>query len=351
MPARRRRRFFFVPLLSSIHPFHPSHSLSNNDNNSISSSQPTQPNNARAVLLAGTSSEAPLNSQQPNAPHRPFSPSSRPQHRLSARPPSPPSSRACPRVTSCAVSHTTDLRAKECARRATGRGPEKSPSLHPPSPCTPPTLALIAQSPPLSRPLYTPSSRASCSHRRLLSSPLPPPRPLSPPIHQWRPCRAVALAPSSLPLRPTQHTSPLERAPSLKLGAPGGSRAAACCTGASVRVSQASRCCPFNVGSSQGRSQQPAARVPTRLCASSTQPLPTQHGVTTGPGQTSTCACAGKGGGGARIHFFTECYIRGTNDILMTHRPSRMLRSYHHESTRSHQNSEVKRGWARLVLG
>lgn len=28
-----------------------------------------------------------------------------------------------------------------------------------------------------------------------------------------------------------------------------------------------------------------------------------------------------------------------------------MLRSYHHESTRSHQNSEVKRGWARLVLG
>ena len=28
-----------------------------------------------------------------------------------------------------------------------------------------------------------------------------------------------------------------------------------------------------------------------------------------------------------------------------------MLRSYHHESTRSHQNSEVKRGWAGLVLG
>lgn len=28
-----------------------------------------------------------------------------------------------------------------------------------------------------------------------------------------------------------------------------------------------------------------------------------------------------------------------------------MLRSYHHENTRSHQNSEVKRGWARLVLG
>eukprot|EP00877_Chromochloris_zofingiensis_P005654 jgi/Chrzof1/1508/Cz10g10130.t1 len=27
------------------------------------------------------------------------------------------------------------------------------------------------------------------------------------------------------------------------------------------------------------------------------------------------------------------------------------LQSYHHQSTRSHQNSEVKRGWARLVLG
>ena len=31
--------------------------------------------------------------------------------------------------------------------------------------------------------------------------------------------------------------------------------------------------------------------------------------------------------------------------------PGVMVRSYHHESTRSHQNSEVKRGWARLVLG
>eukprot|EP00877_Chromochloris_zofingiensis_P012337 jgi/Chrzof1/7357/Cz02g20250.t1 len=28
-----------------------------------------------------------------------------------------------------------------------------------------------------------------------------------------------------------------------------------------------------------------------------------------------------------------------------------LLQSYHHESTPSHQNSEVKRGWARLVLG
>ena len=26
--------------------------------------------------------------------------------------------------------------------------------------------------------------------------------------------------------------------------------------------------------------------------------------------------------------------------------PLIMLRSYHHESTQSHQNSEVKRGWA-----
>lgn len=28
-----------------------------------------------------------------------------------------------------------------------------------------------------------------------------------------------------------------------------------------------------------------------------------------------------------------------------------MLRSYHREKTRSHQNSVVKRGWARLVVG
>ena len=52
------------------------------------------------------------------------------------------------------------------------------------------------------------------------------------------------------------------------------------------------------------------------------------------------------------------CYISGTaghtldtRDISWFTRAYSMLRSYHHESTRSHQNSEVKRGWARLVLG
>ena len=40
-----------------------------------------------------------------------------------------------------------------------------------------------------------------------------------------------------------------------------------------------------------------------------------------------------------------------TSVIYFEARVLRMLRSYHHESTRSHQNSEVKRGWARLVLG
>ncbi len=49
------------------------------------------------------------------------------------------------------------------------------------------------------------------------------------------------------------------------------------------------------------------------------------------------------------------CLVSGASGCLVTCsklRPqSVMLRSYHHENTRSHQNSAVKRGWARLVLG
>ena len=62
----------------------------------------------------------------------------------------------------------------------------------------------------------------------------------------------------------------------------------------------------------------------------------------------STAKCASAVVLLARLPF---CYFCSCAAIYFEVTQVCMLRSHHHESTRSHQNSEVKRGWARLVLG
>ncbi len=72
----------------------------------------------------------------------------------------------------------------------------------------------------------------------------------------------------------------------------------------------------------------------------------TAHGARHGTADGNEFVCErAPGGQSFGLEWGRVAYVNARED--KTH----MLRSYHHESTRSHQNSEVKRGWAGLVLG